>query len=372
MKIRLGLTLAGAALALLTGCDSAPEERQNLLIVGSSTIYPFAVAVADQMKPTSDAEGASAATIESIGTGEGIERFCAGVGLDTPDIVNASRRMTREEYATCAANGVSDIAEIQLGLDGIVFISSVDEGLEFPLTTRAVYQALAASPFGSSQGSENWSDIDPAFPEAPIVVYGPPETSGTRTSLIDLVMEPVCTSDAGMKGFGKGSDRYETMCRTIRSDGKYLDQGEQDDVTLRKVAQNPRSIGVLGYSYYEENTDKVRAHTLGGVAPTEESIMDGSYPASRPLYMYVKKAHLEQMPTIRDYVGRWTQMWGVGGTLEGMGLVPSGGEAMEAAMAAATDLPTLDPGELPSDGSEAGADQVATVNEDEEAPAPAE
>lgn len=372
MTIRLGLLLAGASFALLTGCDSGPEERENLLIVGSSTVYPFAVAVADEMKPTGDEEDASGPTIESTGTGEGIERFCAGTGLATPDIVNASRRMTRAEYDGCVANGVTDIAEIQIGMDGIVFISAADEGLDFSLTTRAVYQALASQPFGSSQSSENWSDIDPTFPEAPIIVYGPPESSGTRDSLINLVLEPACTANAGMSGFTPGSERFEMMCRTIRDDGKYLEQGEQDDVTVRKVAQNPRSIGVLGYSYFEENMDSVQALSLNGVAPSEESIMDGSYPASRPLYMYVKKAHLEQLPQIRDYVSRWAQMWGTGGALEGMGLVPSGGDAMQAAMDAAANLPSLDPAELPSEDGEETVDQAATTNEDEEAEAPAE
>ena len=354
MNIRHGLVMAGASLALLTACsESEPEERQNLFVVGSSTVYPFAVAVAEQLKPEGE-EGAPAPTIESTGTGEGIERFCAGTGLDTPDIVNASRRMTRAEYDTCAANGVTDIAEIQVGLDGIVFISSADEGLDFPLTRRSLYQALGAMPSGSNQASENWSDIDPSYPDAPIIVYGPPETSGTRASLIDLVFEEQCTTP-------ESSDRYATICRGIRDDGAYLAQTEQDDVTVRKVAQNPRSIGVLGYSYFEENTDSVQALSLDGVEPTEESIMDGSYPGSRPLYMYVKKAHLEPIPQIRDAVNRWSQMWAVGGALEGMGLVPSGGNAIEQAMAAAADLPSLDPADLPGDESEAAPEQAATT-----------
>ncbi len=314
--------LVGASLAVLAACggEEADAGPEPISIVGSSTVYPFAQKVADDYVTGND--GASAPVIVSTGTGEGIEEFCAGEGPQTADIANASRRMTVREFNRCGINGVSEIMEIKVGIDGIVFVSELSEGIELSLTPGIIYSALSANPLGEEQTAMNWSDVDSSLPDEPILVYGPPSTSGTRDALLDVIMTPACRANATMAALeATDPTEFERDCHALRSDQAYLDQGEQDDLLVRKVANNPRAIGVLGYSYLEENSDSVKGLPIGGVAPSAETIADGSYAGSRELYIYVKKAHLGVTPGLGDYLAQWAQSWSAGGPLAAIGLV---------------------------------------------------
>ena len=324
MSFTRSLCLATFSALALGACAGGGEEeaRQSVYASGSSTVYPFSVAVAEAVAQA-DPE-APLARIESTGTGEGIAQFCAGAGLDTPDIANASRRMTRAEYDTCQANGVGEIVELQVGLDGIAFVSQVEEGLQMNLTPRIVYMALAAEPFGEEQTATLWSDVDPSLPAEAITVYGPPATSGTRDALKELILETGCATNSQMAALRESDPQYFTqLCDTLRTDSAYIDQGERDDVIVRKVAGNPRAIGVFGYSYLEENDTLVKGLPVSGVEPAYDTIASSEYPAARPLYIYVKKAHLETVPGLRPHLDQWVRSWGQDGPLAQIGLVAS-------------------------------------------------
>ncbi|MEQ8772807.1 MAG: substrate-binding domain-containing protein, partial [Erythrobacter sp.] len=214
--------LAAASIGLLAACGGGEEDTgpEAISIVGSSTVYPFAQKVAADYVTAN--EGAADPLIESTGTGEGIEVFCAGTGPDTPDIVNASRRMHSSEFNRCRNNGVEEIVEIKIGRDGIAFVSAVDEGVELELTPDIVYRAIAANPFGGEQENENWSDIDGSLPDAPIIVYGPPASSGTREAMQKLVMEPACIANAEMAALEESDDAaFIRNCDALRGDGAY-------------------------------------------------------------------------------------------------------------------------------------------------------
>lgn len=338
----LRAALVGASIATVAACgggedDSGPEA---ISIVGSSTVYPFAQKVAENYVAAN--EGTALPVIESTGTAGGIAAFCAGEGPSTVDIVNASRRMTVEELGECAANGVADVVEIKVGRDGIVFVSSNDEGMDVELSRDTVYRALAAMPFGEAQSAMSWSDVDGSLPEQPIIVYGPPASSGTRDALLDLVLQPACTNNGDMAALRDNDpDGFERYCHALRSDEAYLSQGEQDDVVVRKVANNPRAIGIFGYSYLEENSDTITGLALEGVMPTAESIANGSYPASRGLYIYVKKAHIGVTPGLGDFLAQWAQNWGPEGSLAAIGLVPMTEEQQTEYASAAEEMPVL-------------------------------
>jgi phosphate transport system substrate-binding protein len=341
-KHRTGPLLAAASLALLAACGGGEEDTgpEAISIVGSSTVYPFAQQVAQDYVAAN--EGAIAPVIESTGTAEGIEEFCAGTGPGTPDIVNASRRMHIEEFNRCQTNGVDEIVEIKVGRDGIAFVSAVDEGVELKLTPQIVYRALAANPFGGEQTAQNWADIDASLPAEPIIVYGPPASSGTREAMQKLVMEPACTANAEMAALEDSDEAAFTRnCDALRGDSAYSEQGEKDDLIVRKVANNPRAVGIFGYSYLEENQGLVKALPVGGVLPTAETIADGSYPASRPLYIYVKKAHVGVTPGLGEFVAQWAQSWGEDGPLAKIGLVPATGEARAESAAAVENLTAM-------------------------------
>lgn len=328
------IALIGASLAVLAACGGEPEAGPDpISVVGSSTVYPFAMKVGQDYAAAN--EGAAAPVIVSTGTGEGIEEFCSGEGPETADIVNASRRMTLREFNRCGTNGVSEIIEIKIGLDGIVFVSEIEDGIDLALTPSIVFRALSANPLGEEQTAANWSDVDSSLPNEPILVYGPPSTSGTRDALLDIIMTPACRTNGAMAALEESDPgEFARDCHALRSDEAYLDQGEQDDMTVRKVANNPRAVGIFGYSYLEENADNVKGLPLGGVAPTAETIADGSYPGSRALYIYVKKAHIGVTPGLEGYLAQWSQSWGVGGPLAAIGLVPAS-EADQTASGAA-------------------------------------
>lgn len=337
--------MSAMALSACGGGEDEPTAREGVLVSGSSTVYPFSQAVAEATMAANP--DMAPIRVESTGTSDGIAAFCAGTGLDTPDIADASRRMTLAEFRGCQANGVTEIVELRVGTDGIVFVSSLDGGLSMNLTKPQIYRALAAEPYGDEQTATNWSDVDGSLPEQGIVVYGPPESSGTRTSLRELVLAQGCAADSRMGGLEiSDAERFEEVCSTLRTDGAYLPQGEDDDLIVRKVANNPLALAVVGYSWFEENQTQVQAISIDGVAPDAESIGSGRYPASRPLYIYIKKAHLEQVAGLQAYIDQWVASWGPGGALEGIGLVVSPEADLAAAAAAASAMTLLTEADL--------------------------
>lgn len=336
MQFLKKVSLVGMPLLALAACGSNEGEiaGDGLVVSGSSTVYPFSQAIADAtMSANPDL---SPISVDSTGTVEGITAFCAAASAPTaedgdgetaaprPDIVNASRRMTAQEFATCQSNGVTDIVELRIGTDGIVFVSSQDGGISLNVTPRILYTALAAEPYGEEQSNTNWSDVDPSLPNEAITVYGPPQSSGTRQSLLELVLKPGCTAN-GRLGAPEQADeeRYQDVCATLRDDSGFLDQGERDDVIIRKVASNKRALAVVGYSWFEENQELVKAMTYEGIEPNSETISDGSYPASRPLFMYINKARAEVIPGLNPYLVQWQASWDGSGPLSDIGFVPA-------------------------------------------------
>ncbi len=286
--------------------------------------------------------GFNSPLIEFTGTGGGMQLFCSGEGADTPDMAHASRRMKASEYATCESNGVTDIIELQVGLDGIAF-ASAQGGIDMNLTPEIVYKALAAKPYGKEQTAVNWSDVDPSLPNEKILVYGPPSTSGTRDALKELVLEAGCTVDPAMEALkDSDEDRYDQVCTEVRNDGAYVDQGEQDNLIVQKIENNSRAVGVFGYSYLEENADKVQGLSMNGVAPTYDNIASFQYPGARPLYVYVKKNHIAAIPGLKEYLVEWTKSWSRGGPLAAIGLVASPDDVQAANTTAATQFTVFD------------------------------
>lgn len=336
------LLFATVSAILLAGCGGTQStSRDQIRAVGSSTVYPFAKVVAESLTK-SNAEIKSP-IIESTGTGAGMKLFCAGVGVQHPDIEDASRRMKKSEYESCAANGVKDIIEIQIGLDGIAF-AEAKGGLGLALTPADVYKALAANPFGKPNTAKTWKDVNPAFPAEPILVYGPPSTSGTRDALKELILTKGCDTDPAMKALkDSDKDQHDKVCTEVRSDGLYVEQGENDNLIVQKLEANPKAIGVFGFSYLEENADKLIGLTMGGVTPTYASIADFSYPGARPLYIYVKAAHLTAIKGLKEFVAEFAKSWGRDGTLAKAGMVVSPDDVQASNAKVATDLTLLDP-----------------------------
>ena len=339
------LLIAAAATTLLAACGGAAStSREQIRAVGSSTVFPFAKAVADSLAKSSTEF--KSPIIESTGTGAGMKLFCAGVGVQHPDIVNASRRMKASEYEGCAKNGVKDIVEVQVGLDGIAF-AEAQGGPGIALTQVDVYKALAANPFGKPNTAKLWSDVNPALPAMPILVLGPPSTSGTRDALKELILAKGCETDPAMKAL-KDSDKekYDKFCTEVRNDGAYVDMGEQDNLIVQKLEANPKAIGVFGFSYLEENADKLKGLTMNGIAPTYASISDFSYPGARPLYIYVKSAHVAAIKGLKEFVAQWAASWGKDGLLAKQGMVVSPADVQAANAAIVSGMTPMDPSKL--------------------------
>jgi phosphate transport system substrate-binding protein len=326
-----------------SGGSSNGGARDFVRVVGSSSVYPFATAVAETAVKAS---GIKSPVIESTGTGAGMKLFCAGVGAAHPDIENASRRMKASEYADCAKNGVKDIVEVQIGLDGIAF-ASAKGGVTMSLTTTDIYKALAATPFGKSNAAKNWSDVNPALPPVPISVYGPPKTSGTRDALAELIMTKGCDTDSAMKAL-KDSDKdaHKKICTTVRTDGAYVEQGENDNLIVQKIAANPKAVGIFGFSFLEENMDKLQDLPIGGVPATYETISNFSYPGARPLYVYVKSAHLKAIKGLQDYVNAFAAQWGPDGVMKAKGMVIAPEAVRTANAEIVKSMKPLDPSQL--------------------------
>jgi phosphate transport system substrate-binding protein len=343
MMIALPLAAALAACGSNGGGDGA-AAKQQLKVVGSSTVYPFTTTVAEQFQR--DNPNVSA-VVESTGTGAGMKLFCGGVGANFPDIENASRQIKKSEYDSCVAAGVKNVIEVPVGIDGLTFIQA--KGTEpLNLTQADIYKALAANPFGKGANTaQTWKDVNPALPAIKIRVLGPPPTSGTRDSLVELYLEKGCNSDPAMKALKESDEKkHKDVCTKVREDGLFVEAGENDNLLVQKVASDPGTVGILGYSFLEENTDKVSPVTINGVSPTEATITDLSYPGARKLYIYLKGEHLSAKPALRDFVAAYAKAWGKGGSLKQRGLVPMSGADLEAANKQATELKPVDPAGL--------------------------
>jgi len=337
---------ATAALALSACQDQASSggaARDYISAVGSSTVYPFATAVGEKF---AEATGNKVPKIDSTGTGGGFERFCAGAGGDTPDIANASRRMKKKEFDTCAKNGVTDIVEIQVGIDGIA-LGEAQHGPGFKLSEEDVYKALAANPYGKPNTAKTWKDVNPALPAVAISVFGPPSTSGTYDAFKELILGKGCDANAGMKALkDSNKDKHEEICTTLRGAPFYVEQGENDNLIISKLDKNPDSLGIFGFSYLDANKDKIKAVPVQGVSPTYDTIAGGSYPGSRPLFIYIKKAHVGVIPGLADYVAEFLKGAAKDGYLAAKGLVVSPKDVADKAAANAKGMTVLDGAEL--------------------------
>lgn len=312
------MAMAGSALA-----------RDQINIVGSSTVYPFATVVAERFGKTSDFKTPK---IESTGSGGGLKLFCSGVGVQHPDITNASRRIKKSEVERCAKNGVKGITEVKIGYDGIVVANS-KKAKRAEITLRQLFLALAKQvPEGGKDGGKlvanpfkKWSDIDPSLPNTAIEVLGPPPTSGTRDAFNELAIEGGCKTFKSLKAIKKSDGKkYKAVCRGIREDGAYIEAGENDNLIVQKLEANPNAFGVFGYSFLDQNADKVQGSLINKVEPTFENISAQTYPVSRALFFYVKKAHVGQIPGIKEFVSEFTdeRAWGPEGYLADRGLIP--------------------------------------------------
>lgn len=315
-------------LGLLVTAMSYVSAREQINIVGSSTVYPFATVVAERFGKMTTYKTPK---IEATGSGGGLKLFCEGLGKNTPDITNASRRIKQGEIDKCHKNGVTDIIETQFGYDGIV-IANAKSAPQMSLSLKQVYLALAKdvpNPDGSESFVPNpyqkWSDIDSGLPKNKIAVYGPPPTSGTRDAFVELGLEGGCKKYKWIKAMKKVDKRkYKTRCHTIREDGAYIETGENDNLIVQKLKANRDSFGILGYSFLDQNMGSVQGAKVGGTAPDFDAIVDGRYLISRTLYFYTKKAHIGEIPGIKDYLKEFisTRASGPDGYLLDKGMIP--------------------------------------------------
>jgi len=329
------LTLAAA---VAVGVVGAAEARDQIRIVGSSTVFPFSTAVAEQFGKTSSF---ATPVVESTGSGGGMKLFCAGVGEDHPDMTNASRRMKKSEFETCTKNGI-DITEVKIGFDGIVIANS-KAGPDMSLTLDQVFLALAKEVPMNGKLVANpykmWSDIDASLPKTRIEVLGPPPTSGTRDAFVEIAMEGGCKKVAGAKELGLA----KKACHEIREDGAFIEAGENDNLIVQKLEANPDAFGIFGFSFLDQNSDKVKGAKVNGTSPEFEEIAAGNYPISRSLYFYVKQQHVGVIPGIKEFVAEFTSenAWGPDGYLVDKGLIPLPDDARSAMMKQAQGLSPL-------------------------------
>jgi phosphate transport system substrate-binding protein len=318
--------IVATAVAAATCISTTAIARDTIFIVGSSTVYPFATVVAENFGRTSKF---TTPKIESTGSGGGLKLFCAGVGLEHPDVTNASRRIKATEFETCQANGVEDIVEVMFGYDGItVGNSKTVEQMDF--TPKDLFLGLAKDVPGEGDTLvpnpyKTWKEVNPELPDIKIEVMGPPPTSGTRDAFAELVMEEGCkTYDfiAAMKKEDK--QKYKAVCHAIREDGVYIDAGENDNLIVKKLEVSPGALGIFGFNFLDQNREVIQGSMINGVAPSFESIADASYPLARSLQFYVKKAHVGEVPGLEDYVAEFTSDTALGedGYLVEKGLIP--------------------------------------------------
>ena len=371
------VTLTFSILAVMTAVTVA-AARDTISVVGSSTVYPFATVVAERFGKTTDF---NAPKVESTGSGGGLKLFCKGIGIDTPDVTNSSRRIKSSEFESCQANGVEDVIEVKVGFDGIVLANTKSSAL-MELSRKDIYMALAKLVPGADgklieNPNQTWQDVNPELPAIKIEVLGPPPTSGTRDAFAELALEggarqideiaklrelkadqleeitalvkqlgiedawAAAVKKKGAKA--KGKDVVKIIGRSVREDGAYIEAGENDNLIIQKLVANPNAFGIFGYSFLDQNSDKVQGSIIDGQEPTFEAISAGDYTVSRALFFYVKKAHIGTVPGIAEYLKAFVSEDAIGpdGYLLDRGLIPLGDEEYEAMAAAATALTPL-------------------------------
>ncbi|MBT8419994.1 MAG: substrate-binding domain-containing protein [Gammaproteobacteria bacterium] len=354
-------TLIGTVLVAASAIGQTAFARDYISIVGSSTVYPFATVVAEQFGKTTSFKTPK---IESTGSGGGLKLFCGGVGVKHPDITNASRRIKASEVENCAKNGVTEIIEVKIGYDGIVFANATKaKPAEF--TRKEIFTALGKQVPDANTGkladnpNKTWKDVNATLPASKIEVLGPPPTSGTRDAFAELALgggakkfplleklrglgrDDVEAIKKTMDELGiardvydgmeqkkgkkpKGKDIFNAIAHAMREDGAFIEAGENDNLIVQKLDANPNAFGVFGYSFLEQNADKVQGARIDGVEPTFENISSGEYPVSRPLLFYVKKAHMDNIPGMKEYLEEFTseKAWGEEGYLTDKGMIP--------------------------------------------------
>ena len=341
-KILSGVAAFTLATAVLSGAAFA---RDQIRVVGSSTVYPFTTAVAEQF-----GKGGALKTpvVESTGTGGGFKLFCGGVGGDNPDVTNASRAITKGEFETCGKAGVTDIVELTIGFDGLV-MSNAKAGPDFKLTRTQVFLALAKQIPGAdgkliANPYKNWSDVDASLPNEPIEVLGPPPTSGTRDSFLELYMDQGARKIESLAALRKDDVKaYDVVWKSIREDGAWIDAGENDNLIVQKLEANPKAVGVFGFSFLEENAASIKGAAIEGVVPTFDTIADKSFKGSRPLFVYFKKQHIGVVPGLQEFLNEYAsdKATGMDGYLATKGLVPLPDEARAKSQAAAKALDVI-------------------------------
>ena len=337
MKSTLAKTIIGLSfttVALMNNVANAQNSRDTITAVGSSTVYPFSTVVAERFGKNTTFKTPK---IESTGTGGGMKLFCASNAIDTPDLSNASRRLKKSEFDMCVKNGVDSITEVLLGYDGIVVANANTSGV-MNITRKELFLALAKE-VPAKDGSEKlvanpyklWSDINPTLPTTKIEVLGPPPTSGTRDAFAELVFEGGCKEFPWIKAIKKqDKSKYKAICHSVREDHAYIEAGENDNLIVQKLTANPKAFGIFGFSFLDQNSDLLQGSIIDGKGPSFDAIADGSYPVSRPLYFYVKNAHVGKVPGILEFLTEYTSNAAMGedGYLTDKGLIPLGEEKL--------------------------------------------
>ncbi len=315
--------LSAAAIAVVVGgTTGVAVARDQIRIVGSSTVFPFTQAVAEEF---ANATGMNAPVVESTGTGGGMKIFCGGVGEEHADITGASRAMKESEYQSCKENGVDSVTEVQIGFDGIAF-ANAKGGPALSVTKAQLFQALASEVEVDGEIVANpytkWSEIDSSLPDAEITVFGPPPTSGTRDAWVELVMEEGCEAFTAIEALE--DDRKDEVCQRMRQDGPFIEAGENDNLIVQRLGADENAYGIFGFSFLYENLDTLKGVGVEGIEPTIDTIADGSYPVSRPLFFYIKNAHRGVIQGLDEFVMEYVSeaSMGDGGYLTERGLIP--------------------------------------------------
>lgn len=325
------LKVTASAIAIAAVSATAAMARDQVRVVGSSTVFPYAQAAAENF---ANATGMAAPVVESTGTGGGFKVFCEGVGENFADVTGASRAIKKSEYELCTTNGVTDITEVLMGYDGLSIAVSRATTFTWALTEKQIYQALAAETEVDGKWVANpykkWSEIDASLPDVEILAYGPPPTSGTRDAFVELAMHDGCKALDMVKAMKETAEKADydkfitESCSRMRQDGPFVEAGENDNLIVQRLEADPNAVGIFGYSFLFENKDKLQGVSINGVMPSEETIADFSYGVARPLYVYIKNAHRGVIAGLNEFVAEFVSdgSMAVGGYMEERGLTP--------------------------------------------------